>query len=127
MSVRRRRYNTERINLVKYNSIQRKKEISLYSVTDYHERNVFCFIDDHTDFVILFIIVCWKKNFITEQECNKLIDIVEGYYSAYEEELINAIQLCDKLNHEIVQDALHQKDWNKIGILGGAFEFDFSE
>ena len=127
MSVCRRRYDTERINLVKYNSIQRKKEISLYSVIDYHERDVPCFIDDHTDFVILFIIVCWKENFITEQECNKLIDIVEGYYFAYEEGLIDTIQLCDKLNHEIMQNSLHQKDWNKIGILRGAFEFDFSE
>ena len=127
MSIRRRRYDTERINLVKYNSIQREKEISLYSVIDYNERNVFCFIDDHTDFVILFIIVCWKKNFITEQECNKLIDIVEGYYFAYEEKLINAIQLYQKLNSEIMQEALHQKDWDKMGILGGVFEFDFSK
>lgn len=127
MSVRRRRYDTERINLIKYNSIQREKEISLYSVIDYNERNIFCFIDDHTDFVILFIIVCWKKNFITEQECNKLIDIVEGYYFAYEEELINAIQLYQKLNSEIMQEALHQKDWDKMGILGGVFEFDFSK
>lgn len=127
MSIRRRRYDTERINLVKYNLIQREKEISLYSVIDYNERNVFCFIDDHTDFVILFIIVCWKKNFITEQECNKLIDIVEGYYFAYEEELINAIQLYQKLNSEIMQEALHQKDWDKMGILGGVFEFDFSK
>lgn len=127
MSIRRRRYDTERINLVKYNSIQREKEISLYSVIDYNERNIFCFIDDHTDFVILFIIVCWKKNFITEQECNKLIDIVEGYYFAYEEELINAIQLYQKLNSEIMQEALHQKDWDKMGILGGVFEFDFSK
>lgn len=118
MSVRRRRYDTERINLIKYNSIQREKEISLYSVIDYNERDIFCFIDDHTDFVILFIIVCWKKNFITEQECNKLIDIVEGYYFAYEEELINAIQLYQKLNSEIMQEALHQKDWDKMGILG---------
>lgn len=127
MSVRRRRYDTERINLIKYNSIQREKEISLYSVIDYNERNIFCFIDDHTDFVILFIIVCWKKNFITEQECNKLIDIVEGYYFAYEEELINAIQLYQKLNSEIMQEALHQKDWDKMGILGRVFEFDFSK
>ncbi len=127
MSVRRRRYDTERINLIKYNSIQREKEISLYSVIDYNERDIFCFIDDHTDFVILFIIVCWKKNFITEQECNKLIDIVEGYYFAYEEELINAIQLYQKLNSEIMQEALHQKDWDKMGILGGVFEFDFSK
>ena len=127
MSVRRRRYDTERINLIKYYSIQREKEISLYSVIDYNERDIFCFIDDHTDFVILFIIVCWKKNFITEQECNKLIDIVEGYYFAYEEELINAIQLYQKLNSEIMQEALHQKDWDKMGILGGVFEFDFSK
>lgn len=127
MSVRRRRYDTERINLIKYNSIQREKEISLYSVIDYNERDIFCFIDDHTDFVILFIIVCWKKNFITEQECNKLIDIVEGYYFAYEEKLINAIQLYQKLNSEIMQEALHQKDWDKMGILGGVFEFDFSK
>lgn len=127
MSVRRRRYDTERINLIKYNSIQREKEISLYSVIDYNERDIFCFIDDHTDFVILFIIVCWKKNFITEQECNKLIDIVEGYYFAYEEELINAIQLYQKLNSEIMQEALHQKDWDKMGILGRVFEFDFSK
>lgn len=127
MSVRRRRYDTERINLIKYNSIQREKEISLYSVIDYNERDIFCFIDDHTDFVILFIIVCWKKNFITEQECNKLIDIVEGYYFAYEEKLINAIQLYQKLNSEIMQEALHQKDWDKMGILGRVFEFDFSK
>lgn len=117
MSIYRRRYDEGRINLIKYNSIEREKENDLYFVTDANEKSISFFINDHTDYVILSIINFWKKNYISAYTCDKLIDKVEGYYFAYEEGLIDCIQLYSKLNKEIMEDYFNiQQNNYYIGV-----------
>lgn len=127
MSICRRRYDSARINLIKYNIQEREKEVSLYDVCAYDDRRVSCLICEHTDFIILAIISFWASKCMTLSECNKLIDIVEGYYAAYEEGLIDEFNLFNKLNTEIMQNSLQQKTWNGIGYLKRGDNIDFGE
>lgn len=127
MSLCRRRYDNARIiNLIKYNVQKREEEVSLYDVCEYNDQRVSRLICEHTDFVILTIISFWASKYMTLSECNKLIDIVEGYYAAYEEGLIDEFNLCNKLNVEIMQNSLRQKTWNAIGYRKRGDDIDFS-
>lgn len=116
MSTYGRRYDSKRIKDVKYDSIMREKENSLYSLMDVNYDNIYFYIDDHVDYIILNIINFWKQKFISLDECNKLIDKVEGYYFAYEEHFINELQLYKKLNNEIMKDFFNVNINNYIGV-----------
>lgn len=124
MSICGRRYNSERLNLVKYNFIEREKENNMYSLIDFNERNVSLFIDDHVDYVILSLVNAWKNKFIEVYTCNKLIDKIEGYYFAYQEELLNQVQLYHKINDEIVQYYLDSSIIGKMGVYRGRKKID---
>lgn len=116
MSTHRRRYGIDQIVSFKYNRIKRENEISLYSlISDPNDQDISFFINDHVDYIILYIIIFFKKKYIDERTCNKLIDMVEGYYFSYESELLSSKKVFQKLNTEIMQDWLNQ-DFNYLAV-----------
>ena len=122
MSVCRRRYDRDRITEVMYDSVKRSEEQDRYTLTDFDKKKLDFFIDDHTDLVILYIIEFWVQKIITKYELFKLIDIVEGYYFAYKEDLIDSNNLYFKLNKYILSDMFLD---GRIGIyIGDIIDMD---
>ena len=122
MSVCRRRYDRDRITDVMYDSVKRSEEQDRYTLIDFDKKKLDLFIDDHTDLVILYIIEFWVQKIITKYELFKLIDIVEGYYFAYKEDLIDSNNLYFKLNKYILSDMFLD---GKIGIyIGDIIDMD---
>lgn len=125
MSVRRRRYNRDRITKVMYDSVERLEEQDCYTLIDFNEKDLDFFIDDHTDLVILYIIEFWVQKIVTKHELFKLIDIVEGYYFAYKEGLIDSENLYFKLNKYILGDMVFLE--GKIGVYMEGIIIDMDE
>lgn len=117
MSVFRRRYDNERINEIRYNPSRRYEENKKYRVMEYSERLANSCVYDHTDYVVLSTINAFRNNYIDKYQCNKILDKIEGYYFAFEENLIDANQLCQKLNQEIMIEELGQFSWNNLGVF----------
>ena len=120
MSFCRRRYTADRISYLKYSQVLRESEDSETYVLEYDEwieEHLWLFVDQYVDFAILNIIKAWRDNFISEQHCDKLIDMAEGYYFAYTEKLIDDKQLYDKITNQIMIGELHQVSWCHIGIF----------
>ena len=117
MSVCRRRYDRDRITDVMYDSVKRSEEQDRYTLIDFDKKKLDLFIDDHTDLVILYIIEFWVQKIITKHELFKLVDIVEGYYFAYSEGLIDSKNLYLKLNRYILGDMFFLD--GKLGIYVG--------
>lgn len=117
MSMFGRRYDTERINDIRYNSHKRYQENKKYRVIEYNENFVNLYVYDHTDYVILSTLNALRNRYIDKNQCTKILDKIEGYYFAFEEGLISANQLCQKLNQEIMREELHQENWNHLGVF----------
>lgn len=117
MSVCRRRYDRNQITKVMYDPVERSAEQNYYTLIDFDERDLDFFIDDHTDLVILYIVELWVQKIITKHELFKLVDIVEGYYFAYSEGLIDSKNLYLKLNKYILSDMFFLD--GKLGVYVG--------
>lgn len=112
-----RRFDLDSIIMMMYNSSLRMDELENYIITDYDESKLDSVIDDHTDVVILLVVDAFSKNFIDKRICLKLIDKIEGYYYAFEENLISSRQLYEKLQTEILTEELRKEKVNFLGVF----------
>ena len=120
MSIRRRhgrRFDLNVIITMMYDYSLRIKELSNYIMIEYDEMKLDYVIDDHTDVIILLVVDAFSKNFIDKKSCLKIIDKIEGYYYAFEENLINSHQLYQKLQNEILIEELKEKKVNFLGVF----------
>lgn len=120
MSIHRRhgrRFNLDTIITMMYDYSLRMKEFSNYIMIEYDESKLDFVISDHTDVIILLVIDAFSKNFIDKRTCLKIIDKIEGYYYAFEENLINSYQLYTKLQNEILIEELKEKRSNFLGVF----------
>lgn len=120
MSIRRRhgrRFDLNVIITMMYDYSLRMKELSNYIMIEYDEMKLDYVIDDHTDVIILLVVDAFSKNFIDKKSCLKIIDKIEGYYYAFEENLINSHQLYQKLQNEILIEELKEKKVNFLGVF----------
>ena len=53
---------------------------------------------DHVDCTILILISYYRQQIISNYILYRLIDAIEGYVYAYEEDMINEKRLCEKVN-----------------------------
>lgn len=53
---------------------------------------------DHVDCTILILISYYRQQIISNYILYRLIDAIEGYIYAYEEDMINEKRLCEKVN-----------------------------
>ena len=114
----RRRFDdvTYRTELM-FNNDFRKLELSKYLFFDLDHGTCEKYHQDHIDYVLLLTLCKYKEHYFDKYKYEELVDIIEGYIFAYEADLINVVQLCKKLNLEIVQKWLEpNKNFNQIGV-----------
>ena len=119
MPIRRRRYDADRVRKVMFKPVIRRQENESYKIVNCNKGFVVSYINDYTDYVILSAINDFRNKKIDKNSCYRLIDKVEGYYYAFEESLINAFQLYQKLTEEIMIEELHKENWSYIAIYKG--------
>lgn len=107
------RYRTE----LMFNNDFREVELSKYLFFDLDQDVCEKYHQDHIDYVLLLTLCKYKEHYFDKYQYEELLDIIEGYIFAYEADLINVVQLCKKLNLEIVQKWLEpNKKFNQIGV-----------
>lgn len=107
------RYRTE----LTFNNDFRELELSKYLFFDLDQDTCEKYHQDHIDYVLLLTLCKYKEHYFDKYQYEELLDIIEGYIFAYEVDLINVIQLCKKLNLEIVQKWLEpNRKFNQIGV-----------
>lgn len=114
----RRRFDdvTYRTELM-FNNDFRELELSKYLFFDLDYGTCEKYHQDHIDYVLLLTLCKYKEHYFDKYNYEVLLDIIEGYVFAYEADLINAVQLCKKLNLEIVQKWLEpNRNFNQIGV-----------
>ena len=114
----RRRFDdvTYRTELM-FNNDFRELELSKYLFFDLDQDACEKYHQDHIDYVLLLTLCKYKEHYFDKYQYEELVDIIEGYVFAYEADLVNVVQLCKKLNLEIVQKWLEpNKKFNQIGV-----------
>lgn len=114
----RRRFDdvTYRTELM-FNNDFREVELSKYLFFDLDQDTCEKYHQDHIDYVLLLTLCKYKEHYFDKYQYEELLDITEGYIFAYEADLINVVQLCEKLNLEIVQKWLEpNRKFNQIGV-----------
>lgn len=114
----RRRFDdvTYRTELM-FNNDFRELELSKYLFFDLDQDACEKHHQDHIDYVLLLTLCKYKEHYFDKYQYEGLLDIIEGYVFAYEADLINVVQLCKKLNLEIVQKWLEpNRNFNQIGV-----------
>lgn len=107
------RYRTE----LMFNNDFREVELSKYLFFDLDQDVCEKYHQDHIDYVLLLTLCKYKEHYFDKYQYEELLDIIEGYIFAYEADLINVVQLCKKLNLEIVQKWLEpNRKFNQIGV-----------
>lgn len=107
------RYRTE----LMFNNDFREVELSKYLFFDLDQDVCKKYHQDHIDYVLLLTLCKYKEHYFDKYQYEELLDIIEGYIFAYEADLINVVQLCKKLNLEIVQKWLEpNRKFNQIGV-----------
>lgn len=107
------RYRTE----LMFNNDFREVELSKYLFFDLGQDVCEKYHQDHIDYVLLLTLCKYKEHYFDKYQYEELLDIIEGYIFAYEADLINVVQLCKKLNLEIVQKWLEpNRKFNQIGV-----------
>lgn len=107
------RYRTE----LTFNNDFRELELSKYLFFDLDQDTCEKYHQDHIDYVLLLTLCKYKEHYFDKYQYEELVDIIEGYIFAYEADLINVVQLCKKLNLEIVQKWLEpNRKFNQIGV-----------
>ncbi len=112
-----RRFDLNTIITMMYDYSLRIKELSNYIMIEYDKSKLNLVIDDHTDVIILLVIDAFSKNFIDKRTCLRIIDKIEGYYYAFEENLIDSYQLYKKLQNEILIEELKEDKVNFLGVF----------
>lgn len=106
-------YRTE----LTFNNDFRELELSKYLFFDLDQDTCEKYHQDHIDYVLLLTLCKYKEHYFDKYQYEELVDIIEGYVFAYEADLINVIQLCKKLNLEIVQKWFEpNRKFNQIGV-----------
>lgn len=114
----RRRFDdiTYRTELM-FNNDFRELELSKYLFFDLDQDECEKYYQDHIDYVFLLTLCKYKEHYFDKYQYEELVNIIEGYIFAYEADLINVVQLCKKLNLEIVQKWLEpNRKFNQIGV-----------
>lgn len=107
------RYRTE----LMFNNDFRELELSKYLFFDLDQDVCEKYHQDHIDYVLLLTLCKYKEHYFDKYQYEELVDIIEGYIFAYKADLINVVQLCKKLNLEIVQKWLEpNRKFNQIGV-----------
>ena len=107
------RYRTE----LMFNNDFREVELSKYLFFDLDQDVCEKYHQDHIDYVLLLTLCKYKEHYFDKYQYEELLDIIEGYIFAYEADLINVVQLCKKLNLEIIQKWLEpNRKFNQIGV-----------
>lgn len=107
------RYRTE----LMFNNGFRELELSKYLFFDLDQDTCEKYHQDHIDYVLLLTLYKYKEHYFDKYQYEELLDIIEGYIFAYEADLINVVQLCKKLNLEIIQKWLEpNRKFNQIGV-----------
>lgn len=107
------RYRTE----LMFNNDFREVELSKYLFFDLDQDVCEKYHQDHIDYVFLLTLCKYKEHYFDKYQYEELVNIIEGYIFAYEADLINVIQLCKKLNLEVIQKWLEpNRKFNQIGV-----------
>lgn len=72
-------------------------------------------VENQANFCVLQIIRALKKNFLSGEEANSLINKVDAL--EFSEDLLGPSQVIGKLNKEIVEEGLHTPHFNSLCVL----------
>lgn len=115
MSIHGRRYDSvAEVTFLKYDRVRREEEEKSFVLKDFDKDNLSLFIDDHVDYAILSVIILFRQKIVTEQECDRVIDMIEGYYFGYQEKLLTDIQLYSKIRE--IMYVYFYRDFNFIAM-----------